>query len=166
MDCDLLLAGNGPDKALLRARVGSLHLGSRVRFLGRVADGDRFDLLAGARVVVMPSRHETFGMVALEAQAVGTPVLSFEIPCLRELNTAATGVSVAPFDVGAFASALAGLVRDPQRCARLGAAASASAKTLRWEKLARRQEDVYLRAVREAAVPRHRGPSRRRRSAT
>ncbi|MGA3220279.1 MAG: glycosyltransferase [Acidimicrobiales bacterium] len=166
VDCDLLLAGNGPDEALLRARVGSLHLGSRVRFLGRVADCDRFDLLAGARVVVMPSRHETFGMVALEAQAVGTPVLSFEIPCLRELNTAATGVSVAPFDVGAFASALAGLVRDPQRCSGLGAAASAAAKTLRWEELALRQEDVYLRAVREAAVPRHRAPSRRRRSPT
>ncbi len=144
---DLLLAGDGPDEASLKAQVNTLGLSSRVHFLGRVAAIDRFDLLAGAQLVVMPSRFETFGMVAAEALAVGTPVLAFDIPCLRELISAETGVTVAAFDVDGYASALATLLGDPSLCAELGAAGPQSVRGLRWDELALRQADVYRLAL-------------------
>ncbi|WP_432486930.1 glycosyltransferase [Kineococcus sp. SYSU DK018] len=144
---DLLLAGDGPDEQKLRARVAELGLGRRVRFLGRVAPEDRFTLLASAQVVVMPSRYETFGMVAAEAAAVGTPVLAFDIPCLRQLVTPANGVLVPAFDVERYAQQVARLSQDPGACARLGAAGPATVENLRWDRLARAQLAVYESAV-------------------
>ncbi|WP_337059684.1 glycosyltransferase [Kineococcus sp. G2] len=144
---DLLLAGDGPDEQRLRARVAELGLGRRVRFLGRVAHEDRFALLSSAQVVVMPSRYETFGMVAAEAAAVGTPVLAFDIPCLRQVVTPANGVLVPAFDGERYAQEIARLSEDPGLCALLGAAGPATVEHLRWDRLARAQLAVYESAV-------------------
>ena len=59
---------------------------SRMRFAGWVAGPAKFALLASARVVAVPSRFETFGIVALEAAATGAPVVAFDIDCLREVR--------------------------------------------------------------------------------
>ncbi|MCI2239728.1 glycosyltransferase [Kineococcus sp. TRM81007] len=144
---DLLLAGDGPDEQRLRARVAELGLVDRVRFLGRVAHEDRFSLLSSAQVVVMPSRYETFGMVAAEAAAVGTPVLAFDIPCLRQVVTPANGVLVPAFDAQRYAQEIARLSEDPGACAVLGAAGPATVDHLRWDRLARAQLAVYEAAV-------------------
>lgn len=81
---DLLIAGDCPDERAARALAAQLGIERRLRWLGRV-DGDaRFHLLARARLVCVPSRSETFGMVAAEALAAATPVLAFDLPCLRD----------------------------------------------------------------------------------
>ncbi|GII60236.1 GDP-mannose-dependent alpha-(1-6)-phosphatidylinositol dimannoside mannosyltransferase [Sphaerisporangium krabiense] len=68
----LVVAGDGPRRAALRARAAGLP----VTFLGHVADRDRIArLLATADVVVAPGPVETFGLAALEALAAGTPVV-------------------------------------------------------------------------------------------
>jgi glycosyltransferase involved in cell wall biosynthesis len=149
---DLILAGDGPDEAALRAQVSALGLEGRVRFVGRVAGPARFDLLAGARVVAMPSRYETFGMVAAEALAVSTPVVAFDIPCLRNLVGSRTGIAVPAFDTDALADALVGLLSDPVLAADLGAGGPAAVATLRWDDLALRQADVYRRATGRAVA--------------
>ena len=67
-------------------------------------------MLASADVVVMPSRYETYGLVAAEALAVATPVVAFTIPCLRNVvDDGRTGVLVDAFDVAAFAEGWRGL---------------------------------------------------------
>ncbi|MBC3839707.1 glycosyltransferase [Streptacidiphilus sp. 4-A2] len=117
LTADLYIAGDGPDGPALRALADRLGIGPRVHWLGRANGDDRFDLLAAARLVCMPSRYETFGMVAAEALAVGTPVLAFDIPCLRALVGPQVGVRVPAGDVPALAAALAELGDDPARCA-------------------------------------------------
>ncbi|WP_228980357.1 glycosyltransferase family 4 protein, partial [Streptomyces sp. DH12] len=146
---DLRIAGDGPDEPALRALADRLGIAHRVHWLGRVEGAARFDLLAGARLVCMPSRYETFGMVAAEALATGTPVLAFDIPCLRALLADDTAVRVPDGDVAAYARALTALARDPARCAALGAAGPASVRHLDWDHVARRQ----LAAYHEAAPP-------------
>jgi hypothetical protein len=118
-----------------------------VRFAGRVPADERFDFLAAADLVVMPSRYESFGMVAAEALAVQTPVVAFDIPCLRALVTERTGVAVAAYDDRALADALIALGNDDARRRRLGEAGPAAVAGLRWDRLAAQQAAVYHAAL-------------------
>ena len=65
--------GTGPDEARLRRLTADLDLSRRVHFVGRIPTDERLSWLASADVVAMPSRYETFGMVAAEGLAVSTP---------------------------------------------------------------------------------------------
>lgn len=144
---DLLVAGDGPDEQRARALAARLGIAHRVRWLGRI-DGDaRFGRLADARLVCVPSRSETFGMVAAEALAAGTPVLAFDLPCLRDLVTEAVGVRVPAGDVAAYGRALAELAADPVRCRALGAAGPDTVRHLDWDVVAQRQLTLYQQAL-------------------
>ncbi|CAN5419938.1 hypothetical protein BH10ACT10_BH10ACT10_01920 [soil metagenome] len=143
----LLIAGTGPDLRSVQASVAGLEHRDRLVFLGRVEGVAKFRLLARARVVVMPSRYETFGMVAAEAMACRTPVVAFDIPSLRDVVVSGTGVLVPAFDVGAFGDAVVSLAADPARAERMGRSGRAWARRYDWDDVAAAQEAVYLRAV-------------------
>jgi glycosyltransferase involved in cell wall biosynthesis len=145
---DLLLGGDGPDRKALERYASELGIAHRVHFVGRIEPEDRFEWLAAADLVVMPSRYETFGMVAAEALAVRTPVVAFDIACLRALVTPDVGVVIPSFDVPQFAAAVAALANDPGSRAELGAAGPSSVARLQWDLLARRQGEVYKRTLR------------------
>jgi glycosyltransferase involved in cell wall biosynthesis len=95
------VVGGGPD---LRRMADAY--GSTAQFLGRVSDDDLVDLYSRARAVVVPSVEE-FGIVAVEAQAAGRPVLAADAGGAREtVVSGETGVLVPPDDVDAFAEAM------------------------------------------------------------
>jgi glycosyltransferase involved in cell wall biosynthesis len=154
---DLVLAGTGPDEAKLRSLAEKLGIASRVRFAGWVSGTDKYRLLASARVVAVPSRFETFGIVAVEALASASPVVAFDIPCLREVVPDGAGVRVPEFDTGAFGRALAEIAADPERAERMGARGREFARTYSWDTLAERQERTYVSAVRSWQEATHGG---------
>jgi glycosyltransferase involved in cell wall biosynthesis len=147
VDGQLVIAGTGPDEIRLRSIVAERQLADRVRFVGWVSGQDKYDLFASARLVVVPSRFETFGIVALEALASGTPVLAFDIPCLREVVPTDCGRLVRPFDVAAYAAALADIHQDQQWLSRAGTRGRAAARAYDWNELAREQETIYQNIV-------------------
>jgi glycosyltransferase involved in cell wall biosynthesis/O-antigen/teichoic acid export membrane protein len=144
---DLHIGGDGPDLEALAALADSLGVSSRVHFLGRVEAHNRFCWLAGADLLAMPSRYETFGMVAAEALAVGTPVVAFDIPCLREVVGDRSGILVPPFDVDGYARALRVVASDRRLAADLGRSGPAQVGGLRWDTLARTQGRLYRAAL-------------------
>ncbi len=150
VDQDLVLGGDGPDRAALAEQAARLGVGHRVRFVGRVPAEERFEWLAGADLVAMPSRYETFGMVAAEALAVRTPVVAFDIPCLRALVDDRVGARVAAYDVAAFAGSLRTLANDAAMRWRLGTAGPARVAGLNWDELAAHQGRVYRHLVDQA----------------
>ena len=104
----LVIAGDGPERAALRARAA----GAEVRFAGHVADAELVRLRAGASIALMPSRSaETFGLAAAEAMAAGVPVAASRVGALPEL-VGEEGL-VAPGDPDALAGAMARLIADP-----------------------------------------------------
>jgi len=147
---DLVIAGGGPDEYRVRREVDRLGLAERVRFAGWVTGEAKWRLLAGARLAVVPSRHETFGMVALEAMATATPVVAFDIPGLRELVPDGCGWRVPPFDVPGLADRIRAACADPALAQAAGMAGRRFAAGFDWDVLADRQDEVY-RSVLEVA---------------
>lgn len=140
---ELHLGGIGPDGRRLQDRAAALGVTGSVRFVGAIAHEERFAWLADAAFVAMPSRYETFGMVAAESLAVGTPVVAFDIDCLRTLVTDGTGRRVPAFDVPAFAAALGELATDRPLRERLGAQGVRHVQHLTWDNAAAAQAAVY-----------------------
>ena len=140
---DLILAGDGPDRDALVELAARLGIADRVRFAGRIPADHRFEWLAGADLVAMPSRYETFGMVAAEALAVATPVVAFDIPCLRALVDDEVGARVPAFEVEAFADALRSLATDRALRRLLGDTGPDRVTGFNWDDLAAYQSRVY-----------------------
>jgi glycogen(starch) synthase len=143
----LEIAGDGRDRAALEARCRRLGIADRVDFLGRVDGPAKLALLASAQLVCMPSRRETFGMVAAEALACGTPVLAADIDNLRHMVRPGTGRLVTAGDPTAYAVVLLELLRSPQACWELGARGRGFARGFDWDCIAGQQELVYRRAL-------------------
>lgn len=127
--------------------VGSVPADARARYawlhtLREIDDDALAGLYAGAAVVIVPSRHEGFGLPALEALAFGTPVVASDIPAVRE--AAGPGARVAPAeDAAAFARELEAVLADPTAERERIAPMVRLARTLTWAASADRTVEVY-----------------------
>jgi len=123
----------------LAERAAQPDLAGRVRLLGYVAD--RWGTLAGADVVLVPSRVEPFGNTAVEAMLAARPVVACATQGLVEIITDGTnGLLVPPGDAEALAGAVARLADDPSFAA--GLATDARAEALRRFGLARYAREI------------------------
>jgi phosphatidylinositol alpha-mannosyltransferase len=127
-----------------------------VTALGRVDDAARHEALVAADLLCAPSLGgESFGMVLTEAFAAGRPVVASAIAGYRDVVTdGEDGVLVPRGDATALAEALRALALDPERTARMGAAAARSAGRYAWPRVAERVVESYEDA---RAVPAPRG---------
>jgi glycosyltransferase involved in cell wall biosynthesis len=100
----VMLGGRGAAEAEVGADIDRLGLERRVVRPGRVSDADRDGLVAAADVLVFPSEYEGFGAPAVEAMALGTPVVCSDQPALAEVVGDA-GL-VLPLELDAWADAL------------------------------------------------------------
>jgi glycosyltransferase involved in cell wall biosynthesis len=116
-DAVLLIAGReGHASRELEARVDELQLGECVRFLGHRTDVP--DLMVAADVLVFPSLWEGFGGTVVEAMALGLPVVTSDIPVLREV-TGEAAICVPPGSSTAIAEAVAQVLDDPTQADRM-----------------------------------------------
>ncbi len=101
-----------------------------------------------ADVVGVPSFNESFGLVALEAQACGRPVVATDVGGLRHaVRDGVTGVLVPGQDPVAWADALAGVLDDAAGRRRMGALGAARASTFSWDNTAASTLKAYRRAL-------------------
>jgi glycogen(starch) synthase len=120
----MIVAGDGPERGELERIVARLGLTARVQFLGWVAPERIPDLMNTASVVVVPSREEAFGIVALEAAAMARPVIATRVGGLPEVvEDRRTGLLVDSDDVEALGRSIARLLADPEAAAEMGRAA-------------------------------------------
>ncbi|MFW6695222.1 D-inositol-3-phosphate glycosyltransferase [Streptomyces sp. MAR4 CNX-425] len=129
----------------LAARLG---ISDVVRFERPVAQKALARWFRAASTLVMPSYSESFGLVALEAQACGTPVVAAAVGGLPvAVRDGVTGYLVEGHDPAGFAAALGRLAADPALTARMGAAAARHAAGFGWDAAAHATADVYAAAA-------------------
>jgi D-inositol-3-phosphate glycosyltransferase len=108
------------------------------------------DWYRAATVVLVPSHSESFGLVALEAQACGTPVVAAAVGGLRTaVRDGYSGVLVDGHDPASWARVLEGLINSPGRLAELSRGARAHASVFDWPATADRLIGLYTRAMNE-----------------
>jgi glycosyltransferase involved in cell wall biosynthesis len=123
-------------------------LAGHVEHLGYVQDEDRQRVYEGARLLVLPSHEEGFGMPALEAMSLGVPVVVSRRGNLPDLVGDA-GLVVAPDDVDSIVSALDRVLCDAGLAARLSSLGRERARQFTWARTARAIRRAFEDAVRD-----------------
>jgi glycosyltransferase involved in cell wall biosynthesis len=148
-----LAAGRGPRLRGMVIGAGSLEPAVRtaaaaappgaIEVRGAVSEDELLDAYAAAAVLVVPSRYEGLGLVALEAMAAGAAVVAYDVPGLRDAVTG-RGRLVPSGDREAMARACSALIREPAERAELAARARDSVIAAHsWDAVAARVEAVY-----------------------
>jgi glycosyltransferase involved in cell wall biosynthesis len=120
-DLSVTFAGDGPCRPAIEEALRRLGMAERIVITGALPHAEMLRVIGSADLVVVPSRYEGFGLTALEAMALGRPVLASTAGGLPEVVGPA-GVLVPPADPPALAEALGELLDDPDRRARLAEA--------------------------------------------
>lgn len=142
--CDLLLIGaeSTPGYAELLRQDADGGPG-RCILLGNVTPTAVPDLLAACTVLAFPSRHEPFGIAVLEGWAAQRPMVATAVGGPAWLLRDGAGVLVPPADPAALASALDGLLRDPQRCDLLVQKGTTALRGHTWNDRTTQTHEVY-----------------------
>lgn len=139
---------SGGERRRLERRVAESAMAGRVHFLGAVPHERLPDYYALADVCVVPSRTESFGLVALEAQALGTPVVAAAVGGLREVvEDGVTGWLVEGRDPLDYAAVIGRLLRDGEMRAQMGEEARQRAARFTWTRAVDRLVAIYDRAA-------------------
>jgi glycogen(starch) synthase len=155
----LTVAGDGTQAAWLREEARKQRVLRSIRFTGPLDHERLVAELHAADVLVIPSRYEPFGIVALEGAATGIPVIASEAGGLADfIRTGETGMSVAPGDVPGLTHAIRGVLDDPATARRWARAARTEVEKLSWAAVAAETAQVYLAAKRRPRNPLGRRP--------
>lgn len=132
------------EMARLQALCDELCMEHTVVFLGKRAQDTLPYYYSAAEVLVMPSHYESFGMVALEAMACGTPVIASQVGGLAYLvRDGETGYHVPDQDPEALCDRLLQVLGDPSRRERMGRRAAEYARDYAWSNIAAKITRVY-----------------------
>lgn len=149
----LVVAGTGDSLHAVRQLATNLGVGPHCYFTGFIPDGVRDRLFRVADVAAFPSLYEPFGIVALEAMAAHTPVVTSAVGGLREvLRHDENGLTVYPNSVDSLTWGIMTTLNDPARASqRADAAYRMVVNEFNWDTIARQTDAVYERVAAERA---------------
>jgi D-inositol-3-phosphate glycosyltransferase len=135
------------DLQTLQTLASELNISQRVHFLGARPQQELPLLYSAADVTVVPSYHESFGLVAVESLACGTPVVATRAGGLTSVVRHGETGFLVPRCPGFFAERLDTLLSDPELSAQMAAAARPSVLQFSWASIARQVNSVYEELV-------------------
>lgn len=148
LDVELVVAGDGDQRAALEGAARRLGVQDRVSFLGFITEAEKLTRLRRAWLHVLTSPKEGWGISNLEAAACGTPTVASDSPGLREsVLDGETGLLVPHGDVDALAEAIATLLTDSDRREEMGRRARTFAEGFSWDASAKAVEVRLSRVV-------------------
>lgn len=144
-DAELVVVGGGDLEETLKSRSEKLGLDGKVRFTGSLPHEEALAQVADSSVFVLPSLGEGLGIVLIEAQALGVPVIGTDVGGIPDVITHdRTGLLVPPADPTAIVEAVLRIFNDPDAAGRMADAASNELPRYRWDRIAETYADIYL----------------------
>ncbi len=140
----LKIIGQGPQLTALKDQVARAELGSRVNFLGFIdSHADVLRHIASSSLLVTASEVEGFGIILVEAMALGVPVVASDIPAFREVtNDGSSAVIVRAGDVDAMTAAMTKVLTDPELRNSLRKSGVVRAADFSWPVLAQKTSEI------------------------
>ncbi|AWV48197.1 glycosyltransferase family 1 protein [Mycobacterium leprae] len=156
----LTIAGEGTQQDWLVDQARKYKVIKATRFVGHLNHNELLAALQRADAAVLPSHYEPFGLVALEAAAAGTPLVTSNIGGLGEaVINGQTGVSCPPRDIAELAAMVCTVLEDPDAAQqRALAARERLTSDFDWQTVAQQTAQVYLAAKRRERQPQPRLP--------
>jgi glycogen(starch) synthase len=154
----LVIAGDGPARPALEKQAADLRIATLVDFVSWVAPEDVPALMNTATLVVMPSRREPFGLVALEAAQMARPIVATRVGGLPEVVAhGQTGLLVENENVAELAEAVTLLLEHPEVAIRMGQAARHRAiASFGWDRCIDAYDTLYRKLVEESHTSKRR----------
>jgi N-acetyl-alpha-D-glucosaminyl L-malate synthase BshA len=119
LDCRLVMIGDGPERLPAEKLCGQLGVEDDVLFLGNQECIER--VLPLADILLLPSEHESFGLICLEAMSCGVPVVATNVGGVKEVvEHGETGFLHDPYDIESMAASVLELLRDDDRRSAFG----------------------------------------------
>ncbi len=149
-ELDLVIAGEGPDRARLTALASELRIGERVELTGAIPRATLWELYKGAQFFVMASRRpEGLGLVFLESMACGRPVIGTRSGGVPEVvHHGEDGLLVERNEAPEFADAMRWMLTHPDECNQMGQRGLATVRAeYDWPRVAARYLAVYENAI-------------------
>ena len=151
-ETQLVLAGSeGWLTGELHDFLRTAEVSERVRFAGYLADDDLRALYSSCRIFVYPSLYEGFGLPLLEAMRCGAPVITSNIPSIRE-TVGDAALLVSPTDVHELAGSLMQLIENQSERERRSAAGKQHALKFSWDRAATATLEVYRQLSTDSSV--------------
>jgi glycosyltransferase involved in cell wall biosynthesis len=145
----LWIAGSGSEKTRLEALAKSLGIEGSVKFFGRVDETKKIELLSKAHLVLFPATREGWGLVVIEANACGTPVIGYDVEGLRDsIKDGVNGRLVPSGDTDAMAKAAISLLLSEPALEKLSSSSVRYAKTFSIDDSAKELLQVLERCCR------------------
>ncbi|MBN1993081.1 MAG: glycosyltransferase family 4 protein [Anaerolineae bacterium] len=145
----LIIAGRGPEAKNLKQEAWHLGVADCIDFVGFISDKERNRYYQTACCAVFPSLYEPFGIVALEAMALGCPVVVSDVGGLSEIvKHTETGVTIYPDNADSVAWGVMHILANPRRALNYAARAYQTVDELyNWARIARLTRGVYRRVL-------------------
>lgn len=145
---ELHILGDGSEREELEALRDELQLQDSVQFFGRVSDEQKSELLSRAHLAINPSQKEGWGITNIEANACGVPVVSADVPGLRDSVREGISGRLYPYgNVDLLAQIVTRLLLDDSERIRLSEGAVRWASTFTWDRSAREMLDLCIQTV-------------------
>jgi glycosyltransferase involved in cell wall biosynthesis len=145
------IAGIGEMLPELRKMARELGLESKVQFMGKVTEEEKWNLLRSSICLVLPSTAEGWGVVLTEAAATETPSVAYDIPGVREQAEIVPSIRlVKPRDVRALAAWIQKLLKNPKLRRSIGEEGAIAASHITWDLSSSQTEKTLMAIVRSS----------------
>jgi glycosyltransferase involved in cell wall biosynthesis len=131
----LIVSGTDAEISNLKSEISALNLSNNIKFLGFLDNEEKYQVMSESKILLFPSRFESFGIVVAESLNLNVPVVSFELEALK-LNY--SGGIVYSQNQEEFIKNILNLLDNPKRIDELGKEGKVSISEYSWEKIAQK----------------------------